>query len=201
MYLPPLRATSNSSFQVSGDVIIHPSAAIAPGVLLQADPESQVIISAGVCIGMGAIMHAYQGTIEVEEGANIGAGVLVVGTGKIGTNACIGSATTIFNSSIGRGEVVPPASLIGDPGRQTVETTGEDVTTSTPVTNQQVSPGPAAVNSPDPKSPSEQPAPSLNGSGPVVYGQAHLNRLLSTLLPHRQALSQPLQDDQTSGSS
>ena len=203
MYLPPLRATSNSPFHVSGDVIIHPSAAIAPGVLLQADPESRVIISAGVCIGMGAIMHAYQGTIEVEEGANIGAGVLIVGTGKIGTNACVGSATTIFNSSIGRGEVVPPASLIGVPSQQTAETTGESTTTS--ISSQQVlSEQPAAETAPDDDSsnqPAEPPQVSLNGSSAAVYGQAHLNRLLSTLLPHRQALSRPLTDDQSSNSS
>ena len=188
MYLPPLQATNNSSYHVSGDVTIHPSAAIAPGVLLQADPESRVIISAGVCIGMGAILHAYQGNIEVEEGANIGAGVLIVGMVKIGTNACIGSATTIFNSSIGRGEVVSPASLIGDPSRQTA-TTVEDKTTLTSASNQQVLPEqpPEDELPSDDKSPSDQAGPSLNGSGSVVYGQAHLNRLLSTLLPHRQA--------------
>jgi len=60
-------------------VTIHPSAAIAPGVLLQADPESQIIIAAGVCVGMGTILHAHAGILEVSQEQNIGAGVLIVG--------------------------------------------------------------------------------------------------------------------------
>jgi carbon dioxide concentrating mechanism protein CcmN len=118
MYLPSLHPVSNSHFYVSGNVTIDPSAAIAPGVLFQADPESQIIIAAGVCIGMGTILHAHEGILEVESGANIGTGVLMVGKGKIGTNACIGSMTTILNSDLGSGEVVPPGSLIGDASRQ-----------------------------------------------------------------------------------
>ena len=141
MYLSPLQPISNSHFYVSGNVTIHPNAAIAPGVLLQADPESQIIIAAGVCVGMGAILHAHQGILEVEEGSNIGAGVLIVGKGKIGTNACIGSMTTILNSSVGWGEVVPPASLIGDASRQSEAQRPEDTTTLVveSSSNQQVS--------------------------------------------------------------
>jgi len=71
MHLSPLQPISNSHFYVGGNVIIH-SAAIAPGVLLQADPESQIIIAAGVCVGMGTILHAHAGILEVESGANIG---------------------------------------------------------------------------------------------------------------------------------
>ncbi len=32
----------------------------------------------------------------------------MVGKGKIGANACIGSATTVFNYSVEPGQVVPP---------------------------------------------------------------------------------------------
>jgi len=67
MHLSPLQPISNSHFYVSGNVTIHPSAAIAPGVLLQADPESQIIIAAGVCVGMGTILHAHAGILEVSQ--------------------------------------------------------------------------------------------------------------------------------------
>jgi len=66
MHLSPLQLISNH-FYVSGNVTIHPSAAIAPGVLLQADPESQIIIAAGVCVGMGTILHAHAGILEVSQ--------------------------------------------------------------------------------------------------------------------------------------
>lgn len=203
MYLPPLHPISNSQFYVSGNVTIDPSAAIAPGVLLQADPESQIIIASGVCIGMGAILHAHAGILEVEEGANLGTGVLIVGKGKIEANACIGSMTTILNSSVGAGKVVPPGSLIGDPSRQVTETQRSESTT-TPVfessSNHQVS-EPSDPLTLDQSVSNQQAPEALEASGTQVYGQASLNRLLSTLLPHRQALNRPLQDDQSSNSS
>lgn len=201
MYLPPVHPISNSHFYVSGSVTIHPSAAIAPGVLLQADPESQIIIAAGVCVGMGAVLHAHQGILEVEEGANIGTGVLIVGKGKIGTNACIGSMTTILNSDLGWGEVVPPGSLIGDASRQVSEAQRpEDATTLIfeSSSSHQVSERLAASATTSDESSLNQQAPeSLEATSTQVYGQASLNRLLSTLLPHRQSLNRPLQDDQS----
>jgi carbon dioxide concentrating mechanism protein CcmN len=201
MYLPPLQPISNSHFYVSGSVTIHPSAAIAPGVLFQADPDSQIIIAAGACVGMGAILHAHQGLLEVEAGANIGTGVLIIGKGKIGTNACIGSMTTIWNSSIGWGEVVPPGSLIGDASRQASETQkpgGTIPPASESISNQQVSDNQLAeaTTTPDSKSSSPQQAPeSFGNSSTQVYGQANLNRLLSKLLPYRQSLNRPLEDE------
>ena len=96
---------------------IDPSAVISAGVILRADPDSKITIAAGVCIGMGAIIHAHKGTVEVESGASLGAGVLVVGKGKIGTNASIGSLTTIWNHSVESLQVVPSASVLGDKGR------------------------------------------------------------------------------------
>ena len=202
MYLSPLQPISNSHFYVSGNVTIHPSAAIAPGVLLQADPESQIIIAAGVCVGMGAILHAHQGILEVEEGANIGAGVLIVGKGKIGTNACIGSMTTVLDSSVGWGEVVPPGSLIGDASRQVSKAQRpEDTTTQVfeSSLNQQVlsenQPAEATTTPASESSSNQQALETSGSSGTQVYGQANLNQLLSKLLPHRQSLNRPLQDD------
>lgn len=212
MYLPPLQPISSSHFYVSGDVTIHPSAAIAPGVLLQADPESRLLIGAGACIGMGTVLHAHQGVLEVETGVTLGAGVLIVGKGTIGANACIGTATTIFNYSPAAGEVVPPLSLLGATGRQIAETqptkTQAEDTPSPPV------PESAATEEPLPETQTAETnsattanastaiaSGSAQGLGTVVYGQASLNQLLSTLLPHRQALNQPLQNDQSPPSS
>ncbi|NES80388.1 MAG: hypothetical protein F6K10_02430 [Moorea sp. SIO2B7] len=118
MYLPPLRTISNSDLYKSGDITIHPSAAIAPGVILQAAPDSQIVIGAGVCLGMGVIINAEGGSIELEDGAILGAGVLIIGKGKIGANACLGAATTVFNASIDSLAVVSAYSLIGDTSRQ-----------------------------------------------------------------------------------
>lgn len=118
MYLPPLQPLENSQYNVSGDVRIDPSAAIAPGVLLQAEPEASIAIASGVCIGMGTIVHAIAGTVAVEYGASLGAGVLIVGFAKIGRHACVGSMTTIINSDIEQGQVVAPGSLLGDGSRK-----------------------------------------------------------------------------------
>src|SRR5512140_1553822 len=113
--LPPLEPISYTQSFVSGKVIIHEGAAIAVGVLLQADPDSQIEIAAGVCIGMGSILHAQRGTLTIGTGANLGSGVLVVGVGTIGAGACIGSMTTLYDPEIAPGEVVAPSSLICQP--------------------------------------------------------------------------------------
>ncbi len=126
MYVPPLHLSNSFDSYISGEVIIHPSAVLAPGVILQAVPNSKIIIGPGVCIGMGSILQVHEGTLEVEVGANLGSGFLMVGQGKIGANACIGSATTVFNCSVEPGQVVPPGSILGDTSRRVV-------TTETPV--------------------------------------------------------------------
>ncbi|KOP26196.1 transferase [Hapalosiphon sp. MRB220] len=118
MSVPPLRLGNNFDSYISGEVIIHPSAVIAPGVILQAAPSSKMIIGSGVCIGMGSILKVHEGTLEVETGANLGAGFLMIGSGKIGANACIGSATTVFNCSVEPGQVVAPGSVLGDNSRR-----------------------------------------------------------------------------------
>lgn len=117
MSVPPLRLYNNFETFFSGEVIVHASAVIAPGVIMQAAPNSKIIIGSGVCIGMGSILQVDTGTLEIESGANLGAGFLMVGAGKIGTNACIGSATTVFCSSVEAGQVVPSGSVIGDNSR------------------------------------------------------------------------------------
>jgi len=134
MYLPPLQPLVNRSDNyLSGDVIVHPSAAIAPGVILQAAPNSRIEIGEGVCLGMGVIINAYQGTIAIENGAVLGSGVLVIGEVTIGEGSCIGATTTIFNASVKAREVIAAGSLIGDTSRQIdTELDGEEINGDSP---------------------------------------------------------------------
>lgn len=106
----------------SGNVSIAPDAVIAAGSVLKADSDCAIVIGAGVCLGLGSVLHANDGTITVEAGASLGAGTVIVGHCRIGTQACIGTSTTIYNVSVAPGQLVPPASLLGNMGR-TVETT------------------------------------------------------------------------------
>ncbi|HHP7230771.1 MAG TPA: hypothetical protein ACFCUY_07935 [Xenococcaceae cyanobacterium] len=117
MYLPPLQPVVNSKILISGDVEIHPTASVAPGVILQAAPQSRIVIGADVCLGMGVILNAYGGVINVKNGVTLGSGVLIIGNSTIGSNACIGTATTIFNASVESMKVITPGSIIGDTSR------------------------------------------------------------------------------------
>jgi carbon dioxide concentrating mechanism protein CcmN len=240
MSVPLLRLSDNFSSYISGEVNIHPSAVLAPGVILQAAANSRIIIGAGVCIGMGSILQVNEGTLEIEAGANLGAGFLMVGQGKIGASACIGAATTVFNCSVAPGQVVPPGSILGDDSRQTGEaepqspspSTSTNTSTDTPetkteetvVSSTEISAAfvelkhQSTINSisvpspPTPKSQSpppeetpfadESPSPefqepepsatdtqSPNSFGTQIYGQGSIQRLLTTLFPHRQALN------------
>jgi carbon dioxide concentrating mechanism protein CcmN len=223
MHLPTLPLSSNSYVYTEGDVSIDPSAAIAAGVILRADRDSKIVIAAGVCIGMGSILHAHQGTLEVEAGANLGAGVLIVGKGKIGANACIGAVTTIWNASIEPWQVVPSASAIGEKGRQiatvpatstatpsfdvldtplasTSAKTGEDAyPTGKESLNGQAPSNSTVVSTAttDEGSPTEPQAESPNSqSGTSVYGQGSLDRILKTLFPYNnQSLNPSTEDD------
>ncbi|MEH2287909.1 transferase [Nostoc sp.] len=257
MSVPLLRLNNNFDTYISGEVTIHPSAVLAPGVILQAAVNSKIIIGPGVCIGMGAILQVHEGTLEVEAGANLGAGFLMIGEGKIGANACIGSATTVFNYSVEPGQVVPPGSILGDTSRQIALTKQPEPsinnptsTTNTPspkgeenrfggVKEKEISSTNFSASAfvdfkqnksisyfKSPATPESQPPPveeptnytdstlakapqqsteqnsdlsqaaaeSSNGFGTQIYGQGSINRLLTTLFPHRQSLSDPNDD-------
>ncbi|MBW4645737.1 MAG: transferase [Goleter apudmare HA4340-LM2] len=255
MSVPPLRLSNNFDPYISGEVIIHPSAVIAPGVILQAATNSKIIIGSGVCVGMGSILQVYEGTLEVEAGANLGAGFLMIGQGKIGTNACIGSATTVFNCSVAPAQVVPPGSILGDTSRSIAEAKQPETPITHPIStpeheeddywaagsskteNQEdkiisstkfsataflelqhhaVSPSPSPAT-PESESPAIKEDPKLtsptelnqdsqknqintesaNGIGTQIYGQGSIQRLLITLFPHRQSLSEPTSDNQS----
>ncbi len=110
--------TTAQQYCVSGDVAIYAGVAIAPGVLLQADEGSRIVIRAGVCIGLGCVIHAHQGTITINEGANLGAGVLLIGDVTIGARACLGSAVTVLNSVIEPGKILESGMVVGDKSRR-----------------------------------------------------------------------------------
>ena len=84
---------------------------------MQAAPESRIIIGADVCIGMGAIITAGKGSVEIGDGAILGAGVLVIGQSQIGNNSCIGTSSTIFQQNVAAMTVIEPGSIIGDLSR------------------------------------------------------------------------------------
>ncbi|MGB2924512.1 MAG: hypothetical protein WBB82_04370 [Limnothrix sp.] len=106
-----------SDIQISGDVRIDPHAVIAPGVIIQAAPNSYVAIASGACIGMGSILQAHEGSIEIGKGATLGAGTLIIGGVEVGENACVGYGTTVFRAAIAAGQILPPNSLVGDASR------------------------------------------------------------------------------------
>jgi carbon dioxide concentrating mechanism protein CcmN len=176
-----LQPALDSNSYIQGDVTIEPGAVIAPGVLLQASPNSRIIIGAGACLGMGVILQVYEGTLEIQAGASLGAGVLVVGAGKIGSNACIGTTSTLLNPSIEASQVIAPGSLLGeiDTGNGSSATQDVQSAPTTPNQSQPLLSGP--------------PVSGNSHTRENVPGAAYLNRLRSTLFPHEQTLKQPPQ--------
>jgi len=221
MYLSPLQLSSNSQILMSGDVVVNEGAAIAPGVILQADPGSRISIAAGACIGMGVILHAREGNLDIGAGVILGAGVLVVGAGTIGENACIGAATTLINPCIDKMQIMPAGSLMGDTSRQAAAeeataaaptaapTSPETPEATTPPVDRpiepiddppqpaQTPPQTAPETAPDPPESTAAEPPQPGETPTILYGQAHINRLLGTLFPHRQAFNRSEENGQT----
>lgn len=189
--LPPLqlRPISTSHFFMSGDVTIQDGAAIAPGVLLQADPDSRILIKAGACIGIGSVLHAHHGAVEVGEGASIGAEVLLIGQVTIGANACVGAATTIVNSSVEWGSVIPPGSLLGDTSRPASELKATDtVYYPTPETSAPTAPDTKANPAPETTASSDL---ANKSAGVSVYGQLYVNQMLVKMFPNSRRATPP----------
>ena len=218
MPVPPLRLGTNFDSYISGEVIVHPSAVIAPGVILQAATNSKIVIGPGVCIGMGSILQVNTGIIEIEAGVSLGAGFLMVGAGRIGVNACIGSATTVFNCSVEPGQVVAPGSVLGDTTVRAALTSPTEIDTKQlePLIaslqngtgkdkNNSESQIPLPINSGETESnsqeltnqDSETSSSDPNIFSTQIYGQGSIQRLLTTLFPHRQSLSEPKSDDRS----
>ncbi|AIE75334.1 MULTISPECIES: hypothetical protein [unclassified Synechocystis] len=115
MQLPPVHSVSVSEYFVSGNVIIHETAVIAPGVILEAAPDCQVTIDAGVCIGLGSVITAHAGDVKIQEQVAIAPGCLLIGPVTIGQAACLGSRSTIFQQNIDAQALIPPGSLLINP--------------------------------------------------------------------------------------
>ena len=207
-YLPPPQPILNKDIRISGDVEIHPTASLAPGVILQAAPNSSIVIGADVCIGMGAIISACQGTIEIEAGAILGSGVLIIGESKIGNNCCIGTSTTIFRENVAAMAVIEPGSIVGDASRQvkikqepanndpngkaSSKSARNDLNGSSASKNGRAAESPSTVAGFSQNSTStshvETPTTPVPKSKVPVVGQVYLNELLITLFPHRKNL-------------
>jgi carbon dioxide concentrating mechanism protein CcmN len=188
MNLPRLELIDACHLYISGDVSVHPSAVLAPGVLLQADPGCSLVIAAGVCVGQGSILHAHDGTLEIAAGAILGSGVLVVGLGKIGSNACIGSLTTLINPAVDANQVIQPGSLLGDSSRPV------ELPVELPVAE-------PPRDKPDQPPSAPTPTPLSKKALTQVYGQAYLERIMITMFPHRQPLDQSADPDRSLDSS
>jgi carbon dioxide concentrating mechanism protein CcmN len=181
---------SDDHLYISGNVTLDASAAIAPNVMLQADPGCHLIIAAGVSIGSGCVLHAHSGTLEIDAGATLGSGVLILGSGKIGANACIGSRATLIDSSIEPEYTVPTGAIIGDRSRQDASTQ--------PNSTQSQNGATPSVAAETPSTPAE-----TNGAAPVkengkakpVHGQVYLERMMVMMFPHQQKLNNPASDD------
>jgi carbon dioxide concentrating mechanism protein CcmN len=175
MRLPPIPPVNQSDIYVNGEVIIHETAMIASGVILQASPNHQIRIGEGVCLGMGVVISASQGDIEIASGAVLGAGVLVTGSGKIGQNACIGASSTLMKVSVEAQSVIPSGSLVGDTSRQMIIPPAaefKEIASPSPNGNKQKTPPPEDLwQEPPPKAqepqtsnhqtPSDQNSPPL----------------------------------------
>lgn len=223
----PLHFVSHTHYYRGGDVVVDASAAIAPGVVLRAAPDgSSIHIGPGVCVGAGVVIQAKHGRVSIEAGVSLGTGVLIVGHGHVGKDACIGPSSTLINPAIAPRTVIPSCSLIeanisqagtatSSNGASTSFQTSNFQSNTNPVPSMPMPPrtsptvqpqavSPKSVNVPDIES-MAQPSDTTTVESPSsiasqnnhVYGREHLSSLLSALFPHRQ----PLGTDDISGQS
>ncbi|MEO1148061.1 MAG: hypothetical protein AAFY26_20970 [Cyanobacteria bacterium J06638_22] len=212
--LPP-SLTPNTHYAVSGDVSIDPSAAIAPGSLLLAEPGCTLTIGAGVCVGTGSVLHAFSGNLVVETGAILGSAVLLIGNGSIGEYACVGAMSTLINAIIQPRQGIQQESCVfgDDPldfsgAIDATMSNGNGRSQTSNATVENASPSNGAFSSPSPNgssngfqsfnalgssNPSSDPGSSAtSGSLPFqpadgkrVYGLEAYYRLMAMLFPHR----------------
>ncbi|MGB3765711.1 MAG: hypothetical protein WA947_04060 [Phormidesmis sp.] len=107
-------AVSHTHYCTVGDVLVDASAAIAPGVVLQALPGSRIVIGSGVCLAGGVCVQAKAGLLTISPGATLGANVLIIGSGRVGANACISPGSTLLNPQVEDDALLPPNTLLGE---------------------------------------------------------------------------------------
>jgi carbon dioxide concentrating mechanism protein CcmN len=184
MSLQPIHLPNYPHVRILGDVCIDPSAAIAPGTILQAAPGCQIQIGAGVCLGMGVILNANTGAIRLEEGVSLGPGVLVVGHGVIGANACVGGLTTLYQADIEAMSAIAAGSLLGDPTRQVDLAALPEPAPQSVADDPWLNETPAAPTEPEPQPPKAAPPDPVPPPGTPPYGKVMVNQLLVTLFPY-----------------
>lgn len=187
----PLHLISHTHYCCGGDVTIDPTAAIAAGVVLQAEAGSQIVIGANACLGAGVVFQARGGVLRVEDSVSLGASALVVGQGKIGAGACIGPASTLIDPAIGPGEVVAAGSLVAVGQVSTVPSQPSSARVNgfaqaSNGANNGTSNGFVAKSRPETNGAA---VAQTNGQSKQVYGRDQVNQLLSNLFPHRQPLN------------
>jgi carbon dioxide concentrating mechanism protein CcmN len=202
--LPVAMPSPNRTAVISGDVTVHPTANIGSGVLLHADPGSQLIIGVGACVGAGCVLHAHTGTLFIGDGVILGMGTLVFGTTQVGERACIGAGSSLIDVSIAPNTVVPPNSLIdsyslsaeyanahpleSSAATEVAENVNSPVVESidsfTPKANSETKPSEPSASQPEPVAPPKEALMTLTINSPI-YGKAGLERLLATLRNQR----------------
>jgi carbon dioxide concentrating mechanism protein CcmN len=208
--LPVAMSPPNRTAVISGDVTVHPTANIGSGVLLHADPGSQLIIGVGACVGAGCVIHAHTGTLFIGDGVILGMGTLVFGTTQVGERACIGADSSLIDVSIAPNTVVPPNSLIDSyslsaeyanahpPESSAVPEVAPEVAESidsgvhkpidsfTPKASTEPKPSEPSASEPElVEPPKAQEAPMTLTINAPIYGKAGLERLLATLRNQR----------------
>ena len=214
IYLPPPQPVPNKDIRISGDVEIHPTASIAPGVILQAAPDKRIVIGADACIGMGVIINASKGSIEIGSGAILGSGVLIIGACKVGNNACVGTAVTIFQANVEAMKTIEPGAVLGDDSRKVnldKSIQENEASNSSPFSQPKPTSkskiGSNGYYSPNqtnkaakknisskvetPPTPSRETTviPKTEKKKNPVVGQVYINELLVTLFPHNKDLN------------
>ncbi len=203
--MPP----TNRPAVISGDVTVHPTANIASGVLLHADPGSQLIVGVGACIGAGCILHAHTGTLFIGDGVILGMGTLVFGTTQVGERSCVGADSSLIDVSIAPNTVLPPNSLIdfyssspeyakAHPSEiatvadepSTIRDSFAPMHSGTSVAGREVidpdvSKSIEEPQQPYPPPPKVQEAPIVLSINSPIYGKVGLERLLATLRNQR----------------
>jgi carbon dioxide concentrating mechanism protein CcmN len=202
--LPVALPPPNRPAVISGDVTVHPTANIGSGVLLHADPGSQLVIGVGACIGTGCVLHAHTGTLFIGDGVILGMGTLVFGTTQVGERACVGAGSSLIDVSIAPNTVLPPNSLLdaysssseyanahppetvddepaGFPSACPAGGEARDADVGKEIDEPQKS-APEPVELPPPK---VAEAPIVLSINAPIYGKAGLERLLATLRNQR----------------
>ena len=104
---------SHTHYCVVGDVTVDASAAIAPGVVLQASPGSRIVIQGRACLAGGVCIQSRNGILTIGAGASLGANVLVVGCGSVGAGACISAGSTLMNPQLEADALTRPGAVVG----------------------------------------------------------------------------------------